>query len=111
MSDVSLAIIAWDGPVPPPEIMAIVREDMADNLSDCESTTDLGFHVIPLKNDDYDGPTVVVFGTDVEGHLIGVWSEKETEHYEMDVTGSPKLPDGTQIKTVSMPEIVKERLG
>lgn len=60
--DHSAAPIIWLSDAPP-EVVAKVREDIANELGDLGCPEDLIFHVVTLTTD-YEGPCVVLSGRD-----------------------------------------------
>lgn len=64
--DHSAAPIVWLTKVPPPEIVAIVREDIARSLDGLSRPEKLIFHVVSLTKDAH-GPTVVLSGREEGG--------------------------------------------
>jgi len=73
MADHSLAIITWDGEVPPPEFIAKARASLAEDLVDLEKPEDLIFHTVIL-GDSCDGPTITLSSDKETGGFRGLFS-------------------------------------
>lgn len=111
--DHSNATIIWDGPTPPGEIIAKVRENIASELGVLDTPQDLMFHVVPLNKQDFEGATVVLFGGEHEGTFVGVWSAVETEHDIIDIPGGSKakIPGHGKLYSVQLPSVIRKRGG